>query len=260
MEKRSRMSERSRSGYAISAKKRRKLWWKKYRLPVSILCAGAVVLFAVILLKAFLPWKAALFFGISLFGFAAWLLLWIFGERWHGGLRKAVNSALLCIGFAFVSAGLSAVPGLYEQLGLKPIQLQGQRIETPAVLPPIDGLFTEAVDETAAGSTQTTGGLTVFRSRASAAGQRRSGPFGGAALRTISYQKAKGYFAAAKGTTLEGEQLFIAEAYSGIPVWVSSGNGSRYHMKPDCGGMKNARQLSVEQAVYEGYSPCSRCN
>ena len=42
-------------------------------------------------------------------------------------------------------------------------------------------------------------------------------------------------------------------------VWVSVRGGVRYHKTPGCSRMQEARSLTVEEAVSQGYSPCNRC-
>ena len=41
-------------------------------------------------------------------------------------------------------------------------------------------------------------------------------------------------------------------------VYISAA-GSRYHSDPDCSGMKNPRELSVEDAQLRGLTACKRC-
>ena len=41
-------------------------------------------------------------------------------------------------------------------------------------------------------------------------------------------------------------------------VWVPN-TGARYHRKSNCSGMINPRQVTVNQAIAEGYTPCGRC-
>ena len=42
-------------------------------------------------------------------------------------------------------------------------------------------------------------------------------------------------------------------------VWISS-TGSKYHSKSNCSGMTSARQISLEEAVNQGYTPCKNCH
>ena len=41
-------------------------------------------------------------------------------------------------------------------------------------------------------------------------------------------------------------------------VWIPS-SGSKYHSRSGCSGMKNPSQVSKENAIARGYSPCGRC-
>lgn len=42
-------------------------------------------------------------------------------------------------------------------------------------------------------------------------------------------------------------------------VWIS-GSGSKYHRTADCSGMKNAEEVSLQDAMDMGREPCKRCN
>ena len=42
-------------------------------------------------------------------------------------------------------------------------------------------------------------------------------------------------------------------------VWISS-NGSKYHSKSSCSGMKSPRQITIEEAKNQGYEPCKKCH
>lgn len=41
-------------------------------------------------------------------------------------------------------------------------------------------------------------------------------------------------------------------------VWVSK-SGKKYHLSPDCSGMKNPRKMTLDEALSHHYSPCSKC-
>lgn len=36
-------------------------------------------------------------------------------------------------------------------------------------------------------------------------------------------------------------------------------SGSRYHSNPQCSGMKDAREVTIDAAKQQGYMPCARC-
>lgn len=42
-------------------------------------------------------------------------------------------------------------------------------------------------------------------------------------------------------------------------VWVPTKGGSKYHSNPSCSGMIDPRHVTINQAVGEGFSPCSKC-
>ena len=41
-------------------------------------------------------------------------------------------------------------------------------------------------------------------------------------------------------------------------VWVS-GSGTKYHSTPNCSNMKSPRELTIEEAERQNYTPCSKC-
>lgn len=43
-----------------------------------------------------------------------------------------------------------------------------------------------------------------------------------------------------------------------IWVWVPA-SGARYHRTSDCSGMQTAREVTLEQALADGFTPCARC-
>ena len=42
-------------------------------------------------------------------------------------------------------------------------------------------------------------------------------------------------------------------------VWISA-TGSKYHSKPDCSGMKNPKEISLEEAESKNLEPCKKCH
>lgn len=50
-----------------------------------------------------------------------------------------------------------------------------------------------------------------------------------------------------------------SDADEGPMVWVPR-SGSKYHSKSDCSGMKNPHQVTLEEALSCGFTPCKRCN
>jgi hypothetical protein len=44
-----------------------------------------------------------------------------------------------------------------------------------------------------------------------------------------------------------------------VLVWIPTNGGARYHTKASCSGMKNPREVSIDQAMAQGFTPCGRC-
>lgn len=43
-------------------------------------------------------------------------------------------------------------------------------------------------------------------------------------------------------------------------VWIaSSGSGARYHKRSNCSNMKNPQQVTLQEAIDAGYTPCKKC-
>ncbi len=61
-------------------------------------------------------------------------------------------------------------------------------------------------------------------------------------------------------TTSEEEKGTEAESgeQNETLVWITE-SGGRYHKKSTCSGMKNPRQVTVEEAEKEGKTPCGKC-
>lgn len=51
----------------------------------------------------------------------------------------------------------------------------------------------------------------------------------------------------------------ITEDTQGNLVWVPTKGGTKYHNKSTCSGMKDPKQVTVEHAVANGYTPCKKC-
>lgn len=41
-------------------------------------------------------------------------------------------------------------------------------------------------------------------------------------------------------------------------VWIPQ-SGKKYHSKSNCSNMKNPAQVTLEEAIHQGYDPCKRC-
>lgn len=55
----------------------------------------------------------------------------------------------------------------------------------------------------------------------------------------------------------------IEDTFDTVPgnsavVWVTS-RGKKYHTSSNCGNMKYAHSISLEEAIDQGYGPCSKC-
>lgn len=51
----------------------------------------------------------------------------------------------------------------------------------------------------------------------------------------------------------------ISEDTQGNLVWVPTKGGTKYHNKATCSGMKDPKQVTVEHAEANGYTPCKKC-
>ena len=47
-------------------------------------------------------------------------------------------------------------------------------------------------------------------------------------------------------------------AIAGVGVWVTQ-SGTKYHSHSGCSSMKNPSQITVDEAVKQGYTPCKKC-
>lgn len=54
------------------------------------------------------------------------------------------------------------------------------------------------------------------------------------------------------------EEVSEAEPQA-VMVWISS-NGTKYHSKSSCSNMKNPSQITLDEAIAQGYTPCKRCH
>ncbi len=43
-------------------------------------------------------------------------------------------------------------------------------------------------------------------------------------------------------------------------VWIPTHGGTKYHSSPDCSNMDGPRQVTVEEALSLGFTPCSKCH
>lgn len=50
------------------------------------------------------------------------------------------------------------------------------------------------------------------------------------------------------------------EESEGTLVWVPTNGGTKYHSRSGCSNMKNPKQVSLETAEANGYTPCKRCH
>lgn len=45
-----------------------------------------------------------------------------------------------------------------------------------------------------------------------------------------------------------------------VMVWIPTNGGKKYHTNPSCSGMENPMEVSIDQAVANGFTPCKRCH
>ncbi len=50
------------------------------------------------------------------------------------------------------------------------------------------------------------------------------------------------------------------EESEGTLVWIPTNGGTKYHSRSSCSNMKNPKQVSLETAEANGYTPCKRCH
>lgn len=43
-------------------------------------------------------------------------------------------------------------------------------------------------------------------------------------------------------------------------VWIPTNGGKKYHSKSSCSGMNGPMQVSIDQAIANGFTPCKRCH
>ena len=46
---------------------------------------------------------------------------------------------------------------------------------------------------------------------------------------------------------------------SQVKVWIPTNGGTKYHSRPDCSNMKNPKQVTIEEAIDMGFTPCKKC-
>ena len=56
------------------------------------------------------------------------------------------------------------------------------------------------------------------------------------------------------GSETSGDQGTVLDM-----VWVPTRSGKRYHTVQDCGGMKNPKYITLEDAIAQGFTPCKNC-
>lgn len=55
------------------------------------------------------------------------------------------------------------------------------------------------------------------------------------------------------------EEPTTQEPEIGSAVWIPINGGTKYHNNPECSNMTNPQQVSVDEAVRRGYTPCKKC-
>lgn len=77
---------------------------------------------------------------------------------------------------------------------------------------------------------------------------------------TIATEQAVGTTAYATTSTeattaTTSEPATSADAY----VWISTNGGTKYHSNPNCSGMKNPEQVTLNTAIGRGFTACKKC-
>lgn len=63
--------------------------------------------------------------------------------------------------------------------------------------------------------------------------------------------------AAAQSQQSSNEQ-YTEPANNGVRVYIPQ-SGSKYHSNPSCSNMKNPTEVSIDEAISWGYTPCKKC-
>lgn len=61
-----------------------------------------------------------------------------------------------------------------------------------------------------------------------------------------------------QNAAISGSNAASASTDASSTVWIS-GSGKKYHTRPDCSGMENATQITLQEALDMGKEPCKRC-
>lgn len=66
--------------------------------------------------------------------------------------------------------------------------------------------------------------------------------------------------AAAEAVRQRAEQVQESQSIGQTVYIAASGNGKKYHSNPNCSNMNGTVELSVNEALGRGYTPCSKCH
>jgi hypothetical protein len=60
-------------------------------------------------------------------------------------------------------------------------------------------------------------------------------------------------------TVSAGNQPTQSSNQEQILVWVSNGGGAKYHKLETCSGMADPKQITIDEAIDQGYTHCKKC-
>lgn len=77
---------------------------------------------------------------------------------------------------------------------------------------------------------------------------------------SIDYATGKSTGPANETVSTPNESIAVEEeqVQSGEMVWIPR-TGSKYHNNPNCSNMKNPSQVTLQEAIDQGYEPCKKC-
>lgn len=163
-----------------------------------------------------------------------------------------VLAAVLCL-LPVLSLGASAVPALQkgDKLTVSEVETDASgavwyRLRLPdgsTAYLPADALTAEISAASAASA-----------SAASASAAASAATSASAAASAASSASA----AASAAATTSSAVTSSSQSSGSTMVWVS-GTGKKYHSKSSCSNMKSPRQITRDEAVRQGYTPCKKC-
>lgn len=84
-------------------------------------------------------------------------------------------------------------------------------------------------------------------------------PMSGCSLQRDTFEIYYNRPEAVPSTTFVPTGTIAAAASNDDAVWISTKGGTKYHKLPDCSSMTEAKQIPLEDATKQGFTPCKRC-